>query len=163
MDVFAGEELTIIQLIQFMLAPAVMISACGLLLLGINNKYSIVVNRIRLLNEERRKYKLKIGSENFETEDNVRLESITRQLELLVYRVKLVRNCVLSYTIAVAAFVASSLLIGIAFFTKRIDLDVIILTAFLIGMIAVFAGIIFAMFETKRGYEIVKFEVQADE
>ena len=61
MEIFGVKELTLIQLIQFMLAPAVMISACGLLLLGINNKYSLVVNRIRLLNEERRKFKKKIG------------------------------------------------------------------------------------------------------
>ncbi len=163
MELFGGKELTLIQLIQFMLAPAVMISACGLLLLGINNKYSIVVNRIRLLNEERRKMKLKVGSEKSITEDNIRLESINKQLTLLVFRVKLVRNSVLSYTIGVALFVLSSLLIGIAFFTKRVDMDFLILVIFLCGMIAVFAGIIFAMIETKRGYEIVKFEVEADE
>jgi hypothetical protein len=163
MEIFGGKELTLIQLIQFMLAPAVMINACGLLLLGINNKYSIVVNRIRLLNEERRKIKKKVGGEAYETEDNIRLESISKQLVLLVYRVKLVRNSVLSYTIAVALFVLSSLLIGVAFFTKNIDLDFIILAAFLLGMIAVFAGIISAMIETKRGYEIVKYEVEADE
>ena len=48
---------SIVQIIQAMLAPGLMISACGLLVLGMNNKYSIVVNRIRLLNEERRKLK----------------------------------------------------------------------------------------------------------
>jgi len=163
MEIFGGKELTLIQLIQFMLAPAVMISACGLLLLGINNKYSLVVNRIRLLNEERRKINKKVGSETYETEDNIRLESISKQLILLVYRVKLVRNSVLAYTIAVALFVLSSLMIGIAFFMQRIDLDFIILASFLTGMVAVFSGIIFAMLETKRGYEIVKFEVEADE
>ncbi len=163
MEIFGGKELTLIQLIQFMLAPAVMISACGLLLLGINNKYSLVVNRVRLLNEERRKFRKKIGGESYETEDNIRLESISKQLVLLVYRVKLVRNSVLSYTLAIALFVLSSLMIGVAFFTKRIDLDYIILASFLFGMIAVFVGIIFAMFETTRGYEIVKFEVEADE
>ncbi|MBK8662785.1 MAG: DUF2721 domain-containing protein [Ignavibacteriales bacterium] len=40
-------------LIQAMLAPGIMISACGLLILGMNNKYSLVVNRIRTLNEEK--------------------------------------------------------------------------------------------------------------
>ncbi len=48
-------DIPIVQLIQGMLAPGLMISACGLLLLGMNNKYSLVVNRIRLLNEEKRK------------------------------------------------------------------------------------------------------------
>ena len=48
-------EMPIVQLIQGMLAPGLMISACGLLLLGMNNKYSLVVNRIRLLTEEKRR------------------------------------------------------------------------------------------------------------
>lgn len=163
MEIFETPGLTIVELIQFMLAPAVMISACGLLLLGINNKYSIVVNRIRLLNEERRRTTKKIGGENYEIEENVRLESIIKQLGLLLYRVKLVRNAVLSYTIAVALFVLSSLLIGLAFFTKNVDFDFIILTSFLLGMIAVFAGICFTMWETARGYQIVKYEVEVDE
>jgi len=45
----------IVEVIQLMLAPGLMISACGLLLLGINNKYSIVINRIKVLNKEKRK------------------------------------------------------------------------------------------------------------
>jgi len=49
-------EFSIVNLIQSMLAPGVMINASGLLLLGMNNKYSAVVSRIRLLNEEKRKF-----------------------------------------------------------------------------------------------------------
>jgi hypothetical protein len=71
-------------MIQFMLAPAVMISACGLLLLGINNRYSSIANRIRLLNEERRRLVLKIkdGKELDFLESN-RLASIKKQLDQL--------------------------------------------------------------------------------
>lgn len=163
MDLITTNDLTVIELIQYMLAPAVMISACGLLLLGINNKYSLVVNRIRLLNEERRKITKKAGNEKFEVEDNVRLESITRQLDRLVFRVKLVRNAVLAYTTAIGFFILTSFFIGIEFFTKAVDLDVLILIGFLFGMIAVFAGILYALFETRKGYEIVRFEVEADE
>jgi len=49
--------------IQLMLAPAVMISACGLLLLGISNKYSSITNRLRILNEERRRHHNKMNSD----------------------------------------------------------------------------------------------------
>src|ERR1035437_4500105 len=103
-------KVTIVEIIQLMLAPGIMISACGLLILGINNKYSLVVNRIRLLNEERRKILAKLGDKAFNLEENVRLESISKQLTALRYRVKLVRNTVLCYTIAVALFVITSLL-----------------------------------------------------
>ncbi|HEX2961135.1 MAG TPA: DUF2721 domain-containing protein [Ignavibacteriales bacterium] len=158
-----GQNVTVTQIIQLMLAPAVMINACGLLILGINNKYSLVVNRIRLLNEEKRHLALKTGGRDFTYEENIRLESIAHQLRELVFRVKLVRNAVLSYTAAVALFVMTSLLIAIDFFNQTLHLQGLIIAAFVIGMIVVVVGIAFAFFETKKGYDIVQYEVKADE
>ncbi|MCF8242741.1 MAG: DUF2721 domain-containing protein [Melioribacteraceae bacterium] len=146
-----------------MLAPAVMISACGLLLLGINNKYSLVVNRIRLLNQERRAFKKKISEDDFTTDDNVRFESIIRQIEFLTFRVKLVRNAVLSYAAAVGLYVVTSVMLGFAYFSSSKGFDVIIVAAFLIGMVCVLVGIIFTGLETAKGYEIVSYEIKADE
>ncbi|PKL81639.1 MAG: DUF2721 domain-containing protein [Ignavibacteriae bacterium HGW-Ignavibacteriae-3] len=146
-----------------MVAPAVMISACGLLLLGINNKYSLVVNRIRLLNEEKRRIMLKIGEQNSTTDENVRLESTSVQISALVFRAKLVRNAVLSYTSAVALFILSSLLLGISSFLSIGKLNFFILSAFLLGMIFVLTGVIYAGFETKKGYDIIAYEVKAHE
>jgi Flp pilus assembly protein TadB len=153
---------SIVQVIQLMLAPGLMISACGLLLLGMNNKYSIVVNRIRLLNEERRKVLSKTGSGEFSYEENVRLESISLQLEKLTLRVKLVRNAVLSYTIAVAFFVITSLFIGIQYFAM-INLNILVTVFFLIGMLSVLVGVLYAAIETREGYKIIQLEVKIDE
>ena len=153
---------SIIQVIQLMLAPGLMISACGLLLLGMNNKYSLVVNRIRLLNEERRRVLGKAGDRDFTSEENVRLESISLQIEKLTLRVRLVRNAVLSYTIAVALFVITSLLIGIQYFAV-VNFNVLITIIFLLGMLSVFAGVLYAAYETKEGYDIIQLEVKIDE
>ncbi|MCX6151211.1 MAG: DUF2721 domain-containing protein [Ignavibacteriales bacterium] len=163
MNQILPESMTVTQVIQLLIAPAVMINACGLLLLGINNKYSLVVNRVRLLNEEKRKMVHKVGEKNFTYEENVRLESITRQLKDLVYRVKLVRNSVLCYTSAVALFVLTSLLTGFNFFVDAINLKMEIIGVFLAGMIMVLVGICFAFLETKKGYDIILYEVFADE
>ncbi|HKB85834.1 MAG TPA: DUF2721 domain-containing protein [Ignavibacteriaceae bacterium] len=152
---------SIIQVIQLMLAPGLMISACGLLLLGMNNKYSLVVNRIRLLNEERRRVLGKAIERDFSYEENVRLESISLQIGKLTLRVKLVRNAVLSYTIAVALFVITSLLIGIQFFAL-LDLNILIIIIFLIGMVSVLFGVLYAAYETKEGYNIIQLEVKID-
>jgi len=157
------EKLNVIQIIQLMLAPAVMINACGLLLLGINNKYSLVVNRIRLLNEEKRKLYLRAGEKPLTNYDNVRLESIAKQIGNLVYRVKLVRNAVLCYTTGVALFVFTSLLIGLSSFLTFAKINYFIITSFLVGMLIVFVGVIFTGLETKKGYEIILFEVKTDE
>jgi len=153
---------SIIQVIQLMLAPGLMISACGLLLLGMNNKYSLVVNRIRLLNEERRRVLTRVGERELTYEENVRLESISLQIDKLTLRVKLVRNAVLSYTMAVAMFVITSLLIGIQYFTV-LNFNVFITIIFLLGMLSVLAGVLYAAYETKEGYNIIQLEVKIDE
>jgi hypothetical protein len=153
---------SIIQVIQLMLAPGLMISACGLLLLGMNNKYSLVVNRIRLLNEERRRVLGKAAERDFTYEENVRLESISLQIDKLTLRVKLVRNAVLSYTMAVALFVITSLLIGIQY-VALLNFNVFITVVFLLGMVSVLAGVLYAAYETKEGYSIIRLEVKIDE
>ncbi len=154
---------SIVEIIQLMLAPGLMISACGLLLLGMNNKYSLVVNRVRLLNEERRRSLNKMQDKDLNPQENIRFESISKQLEKLVFRVRLVRNAVLSYTIAVALFVITSLLIGIGYLFDITRLNSFITVLFLLGMLSVFYGVIFAAYETYKGYEIVKFEVESEE
>lgn len=162
MNIPIDAHITAVQIIQLMLAPAVMISACGLLLLGTNNKYSLVVNRIRLLNEEKRRLFLRAGENPLSPQDNIRLESIAIQLQKLVYRVYLVRSSVLSYTTAVALFVITSFLLGFSFFTSA-NLNILILSSFLLGMVFVLFGVVFAGMETYKGYEIITYEVKADE
>lgn len=156
-------NINVVTLIQGMLAPAVMISACGLLLLGMNNKYSLVVSRIRLLNEEKRRFSTKAGEKSFSYEEEIRVTSIDKQLSKLQERVLLVRNAVLCYSVAVALFVITSFLIGIAFLLQISGLDVFVVIAFTFGMFMVLLGIGFAFLETKRGYEIVKYEIEAHE
>jgi len=161
-NLFSG-HLDAVSIIQLMLAPAIMISACGLLLLGMNNRYSLVVNRIRLLNEEKRRLLLKVGERPATTDDNIRLESIAKQISFMVYRVKLVRNSVLSYATAVGLFVLTSLLLGISSVLPIFKLNYFIIITFLLGMLSVLLGVIFAGFETKKGYDIIKFEVSTHE
>jgi len=149
-------ETPIVQLIQGMLAPGLMISACGLLLLGMNNKYSLVVNRIRLLNEEKRKifHQVKID-EN----DSNRISNIELQISHLIERISLVRNAVFSYSLAVALFIVSSVLIGLTINKNAQALEWLIVAFFYAGMFAVFVGVVFAAIEVWKGYRIVKIEI----
>jgi hypothetical protein len=149
---------TIVNIIQTMLAPAIMISACGLLLLALNNKYSSVNNRIRCLNEENRKINKLINLNQTDDIDYERTENIKKQIELLLIRVKYVRNSVLFYSIAVGFFVIDSLLIGLPFFIKSMNTEIFSLTCFIIGMILVLTGVIFSASETWIGFKIIKIE-----
>ena len=123
-----------VEFIQAMLAPGLMISACGLLLLGMNNKYSVVVARIRNLDQEIRGYrKISLGGKlpDFDAE---RMKNIDLQTEKLIYRVKLIRNAVIFYSLAVAFFIISSLLISYQLLTGR-EIFTLILACFLAGML----------------------------
>jgi hypothetical protein len=153
-----------VKMIQFMLAPAVMISACGLLLLGINNRYSSIANRIRLLNEERRRLVLKIkdGKELDFIESN-RLASIKKQLDQLFCRLGFVKNCVVFYSTGIFLFVLTSFLIGLDYIFDLRSGIVLMMITFIAGMISVGIGILFALKEITRGHKIIELEIKAEE
>jgi len=140
-----------------MLAPGIMISACGLLLLGMNNKYSLVVNRIRLLNEERRRLRTE---EEQKDNKKKRHKSIELQISKLSYRILLIKNAVFSYSLAVAFFIIASLLIGLNQSNSYSGMNWVVISTFLLGMLCVFAGIIFAAIEVWKGFKIVQIEIR---
>ena len=153
-------EVLIVSIIQAMLAPGIMISACGLLLLGMNNKYSLVVTRIRALTDEKRKliYGPKQGKLNQDEEK--RLDNINMEIDLFANRVVLVKKAVTSYYVAVALYIFASLLIGLNFISDQEITNIVALIFFLGGMVSVVVGVYFAAQEIKKGLEIVKIEIK---
>ena len=154
---------SIVMTIQAILAPALGISATGLLLLGLTNRYSSMVNRIRLLNEEKRKYM------NYIVEkgellyiENVRLASITKQLKDLLYRSRLARNSILSIQSAIILFVLTSVIIGVNIFFSNYFVETLALMLFLTGMLFVLVGILFASWEIYNSYKIAVLEVKVE-
>jgi len=152
-------ESTIVNIIQAMLAPGIMISACGLLLLGMNNKYSIVVARIRALTDEKRKLITPPKQSNLSQHEENRLNNINLQIDLFAFRIVLVKKAVTSYYIAVALFIFSSLIIGLNFISATNLNQIIALILFLAGMLSVIFGVYFAAKEIKKGLEIVQIEI----
>lgn len=150
------------EIIQTMLAPALMVSGCGLLLLSQNNKYSNVINRIRFLDEEKRRMlhtletngKLSIIEEKRKT-------CVELQTSKLFKRVRYVRNTVLCYTLAVGAFILSCLTLGVQVI-QTINLSPVVLGLFMTGMIFVLLGVVFGVMESKTGFDIIKIEINEE-
>jgi hypothetical protein len=143
---------TIIDVIKGMLTPGIMISACGLLLLGMNNKYSLVVNRIRTLNNEFRE---------LDEHHRERRDCILIQLPLLIERMKLIRNTVWLYTISIAMFLFSSFFLGMYLVNgKTMVTTVSSLTLFIIALLSMFFGIMYAAKEVLLGYKILRIETK---
>jgi hypothetical protein len=157
-------QINAIQVIQAMLAPGLGISAVGLLLLGLNNRYSTIINRIRLLNDEKRRYmKALADGKTLEYADNVRYMSVRNQTEGLLMRSRVVRNAILSLQTAITFFVLTSLGIGISLFMSSDTVRDMSLVLFLAAMLALLVGILFAAVEVRRSYRIVLLEVRSDE
>ena len=157
-------SLTAIQAIQAILAPAVGISAVGLLLLGLSNRYSAIISRIRALNDERRRFSRQIADQQeLSYTDNARFMNIRRQTDELLRRSRTVRNAILAMQAAIALFILTSFGIGLSLVLGKEFDAVIPLVIFLVGMLAVFVGITFSGMDVYRSFRIVLMEAIAEE
>lgn len=149
------------QAIQSILAPAVMISANGLFLLGLNARQTSLFNRIRLLNDEKRKFVREVnhGAE-LDRCDDIRCLNIDHQINVLLRRAWYVRNALVCCTMAVALFVLSSFAIGMNFLIAQVWLQGTPLYFFISGMILVLSGVIFLTIDEVISYSVIVLEVQ---
>jgi hypothetical protein len=146
-----------IQFISGLLAPAIMISSCGLILLGLQNKYSNIIDRIRSLNEEKRRLEMMDSLDRFQER---RMRSLTAQISRLLVRAKLDRNGILSLYLAILSFILTSLAIAPAYF-GYFGLVTLSIVFFVGGIGLVLAGIIYVALEVSNSYKVVKHEVEA--
>lgn len=127
-------------MIQSMVVPAIMISCCGLLFLGLQNRYGRIIDRLRQFNREK---------ENLTAADR---EVIRLQIKQLSFRGKLLRNALSCLLFAIVFFVLTSLFIVVKFeFT---------LFLFFIGMLSVLLSVIFAWLEIIISYKTVMTETR---
>ena len=144
------------RIINGILAPSLMISACGLLVLALQSRYSNLTDRIRLLNQERRRASREGTSEQMAE----RKSSIRSQVLLLMVRARHVRNSVFCLYSAVVCFVASSIAIGIRLVFNFGSGPSFWLSLFLIGMIAVLLGAIYALRDVALAFKVAELEIR---
>ncbi|PLX24381.1 MAG: DUF2721 domain-containing protein [Ignavibacteria bacterium] len=147
------------QTIQAILTPALMISACGLLLLGLNNRYAIVVSRIRLLNDEKRRKLADPEGIDREYIDALRFESVMRQIPSLLTRANYLRRSLLCLWIGVICYVLSSILLGAGLFLGM-NVANLAVWIFLFGLLSAVCGVVFALLDIYLAYRVLKLEVE---
>ena len=141
------------ELIVQMVSPAVMVSACGLLLLGLGNRYARVVDRIRWFADEIRQLQ-KPGAQST-PEDSARLQVLNVQLPDLFRRGRLLRNAMLFCHTAICFFVVCSFLIPL---TRAGVPTLLPLALFCVGMGSVLAMAVFAWRETMLSFRLLRLE-----
>jgi hypothetical protein len=147
-----------IQTIQALLAPAVMLTAVALLLLSFNSRHSSLVNRIRLLDHEARLLRKKRRLLDI---DEARLANIKEQQNLLLPRIKYVRNGILCLSFAAIFFVLTSFWIGLGYFAIPVAVtQTMIHLTFIAGMFLVLSSIVYLAIEIYLSYRIILVEVK---
>lgn len=157
-------DISATRVIQAILAPAIMISSCGLILLGLQNRYSFIVNRIRLLNDERRRLqKQLVSGKELDYSENIRFHSVRQQMQELTTRAFILRNAILFEIIGAIFFVLTSLLIALFFFIPHEIIQILPIFSFLIGLVSVLIGLLFFGRDILKAYKVIKLETQAEE
>ena len=144
----------VIQVIQYAIAPAVMVSSSALLLLGFQNKFSNLANRFRALNQEKRFLSQKTQRDPAE---EARLGNLTEQVDQLVRRASCVKNAILLTYAGIICFVSTSILIFVSN-TSSSQLYRLTIGVFLLGFIFLLAASVQMILETRLFYKVISLE-----
>ena len=149
-----------LKFIASSMAPAVIFIAVGLLLAGLQMKYTAVITVIRQLNRERRderERRLREGAGD--AEDVERLGSIRDQMNSLLRRAWLIRSSVLCLYGSVLLLLFACFAVGAAAMGVR-GMTAPIVALFAAGLLAILAGTAFAYQEARLSYDVVAAEVR---
>jgi threonine/homoserine/homoserine lactone efflux protein len=98
------------QVLTAMVTPAVLISACGMLVMSTSNRLARIVDRVRHLSHEMER--LSAGSPDEEAA--LRWQACEAQLDLQVRRGRLIQRALTSFYLALGTFVATTASLGLA-------------------------------------------------
>jgi hypothetical protein len=137
------------------MTPAVLFTASALLLAGLQNKYSTLIQAVRALNDERRELLRRPTLAHWEKS---RSASIAEQIPHLLARAKLVRNAVFLLYLGTLLFLGSSFVIGLAHLGWP-PMAPLVVALFGLGLAGLMVGVGFALAEARLSYRVVRMEV----
>ena len=144
----------IVKEVQYVIAPAVMVSSSALMLLGFQTKFSNLASRFRALNQERRLLDRKADKDEVE---RMRLKSLTEQVEQLMRRASFVKNAILSTYFAIISFVGTSILIFLNAHTSN-RFHELLIAVFLLGFLSLVLTCVLMMLETSLFFKVIAVE-----
>jgi hypothetical protein len=148
----------IAHIIQSILAPVVMVTACAIIVGGLMAHYQSVNDRLRAMTRER--LDLLRGPSDADPITLERLSEIDYQAPELVHRHQLIRDAILALYGAMFVFVACMLAIGIAAMSGSPLAAQSVLVLFLIGVLTLLLGLTISSLEIRVSHRAVDYEVQ---
>ncbi|MEN6627269.1 MAG: DUF2721 domain-containing protein [Candidatus Sumerlaeia bacterium] len=169
-----------LTLLQIILAPVVLISACGLLCLALYNRLASIVSRARAFHRERfdvQTHLARLGDDADATlaaQLGSRIDILTDQTGQVLARAKQIRNALVCMLLTITCMLACSLLLAslslfgepvqnaatLAFFASGPFYLVVIAAGvvFLVGIALMIAAMVLAILELRRALDPVQVE-----
>lgn len=145
------------KIISLIIAPVVLITACGLIVNGLVIRYNSIGDRIRTVNQEISKHRsVHIHEDDTETQHLPELEVL---LFDLFRHHHLVHDAILLIYLSILIFMLDMLVIAIAVTTNINWLAQMTLIIFLSGVTTAFLGIILISYETGTSHYSIQLEV----
>ena len=146
------------EVIQQLVAPAVMTSACGLICLAQYARLAAIVARLHQFHRERFEIYLKI-TKSQEPEKKLlatRFEGLNEQADHILQRAQKTRLVLMCLTGCILCMIASSLAIGLSLMIE--SLQSLVVGFFILGVLSMAAAMIVALAELRSSLKEVQYE-----
>jgi hypothetical protein len=144
-----------VAVLTAMITPAVLISACGSMLLSTSSRLGRVVDRVRALSD-----KLEELARSRTDETKERQAVIFTQLDKLTSRARILQRSMVAFYLATGMFVATSVAIGlVAVIPSSPRYNVVPVVVGLLGACCLFYGSMLLIFEARLALSTVHAEM----
>ncbi len=143
--------------IQLILAPAVIISACAIIVGGLVSRTAAINDRIRAMNRERLEL---LGQGAVSSLAKERLQEIDQQLPDLLRRLQLSHHAVMATYGAILVLIGDMLVIAVATLTSSVIAGWLALLVFLSGAALLGLAVVLTIRELQKSLTSIKYEVE---
>ena len=143
-----------VAVLTAMITPAVLISACGSMILSTSSRLGRVVDRVRALSDKLEE----LAKDSNDTKE--RQGIIFAQLDKLTSRARILQRSMVAFYLATGMFVATSVAIGIVAFVPRFPVyNYVPVVVGLLGACFLFYGSILLIFEARLALSTIHAEM----
>ena len=150
------DQASAIAVLTAMITPAVLISACGSMILSTSTRLGRVVDRVRSLSD-RLEEMTETSSDGREYSERQAL--IFLQLDKLTSRARILQRCMVTFYLSLGMFVATSVAIGIVAFTGNPRYNVLPVALGIMGATFLFYGSVLLILEARLALSTIHAEM----
>lgn len=143
-----------VAVLTAMITPAVLISACGSMILSTSHRLGRVVDRVRSLSDKVEELAQKSADETTE-----RQAMIFAQLDKLTSRARILQRAMVTFYFALGMFVATSVAIGVVAVVQNPRYNMVPVIVGLVGACFLFYGSMLLIFEARLALSTIHAEM----